>query len=181
MMGSHIASRLSHTTGRRHDLSFRAATALFGHFGIEWDLREASTGELAELADWIAFYKQHRALLHGGDLVRLDHPDPTVLVHGVVAPDRSEAIFSYAVLARSELVSPGRVPFPGLDPERRYAVEPVLVQYLPPGTRPPAWWNPAPGERAGVTVPGSLLSQAGLMAPLLNPEHAIVYRVTAVD
>ncbi|MEO7018498.1 MAG: GH36 C-terminal domain-containing protein [Leifsonia sp.] len=131
--------------------------------------------------------------------MRLDHPDPTVLVHGVVAPDRSEAIFSYAVLARSELVSPGRVPFPGLDPERRYAVEPVLVQYLPPGIRPPAWWNllsvggparyspahrdrwePA-GELAGVTVRGSLLSEAGLTAPLLNPENAIVYRVTAVD
>ena len=199
MMGSHVASGFSHTTGRRHDLSFRAATAVFGHFGIEWDLRKASPGERAELADWIAFHKQHRALLHGGNLVRLDHPDPAVVVHGVVAPDRSEGIFSYAVLARSELVSPGRVRFPGLDPERRYAVEPVLVQHLPAGTRPPAWWNVAPasgpvnhspahpdhwapvGERAGVTVRGSLLIEAGLTAPLLNPEHAIVYRVSAVD
>ena len=28
---------------------FRAATALFGHLGIEWDLTEASETELTEL------------------------------------------------------------------------------------------------------------------------------------
>ena len=42
MMGSHIASGRSHVTGRSHDLGYRAGTALFGHLGIEWDLREAS-------------------------------------------------------------------------------------------------------------------------------------------
>src|SRR5674476_1640428 len=34
-MGAHIASGVSHTTGRSHDFGFRAATALFGHLGIE--------------------------------------------------------------------------------------------------------------------------------------------------
>ena len=43
LMGSHIASGRSHTTGRMHDLDFRAATAIFGHLGIEWDLAKAST------------------------------------------------------------------------------------------------------------------------------------------
>ena len=42
LMGSHIASGRSHTTGRDHDLGFRAGTAIFGHLGIEWDLAEAS-------------------------------------------------------------------------------------------------------------------------------------------
>ncbi|WP_455351767.1 alpha-galactosidase [Streptomyces sp. SYSU K217416] len=37
LLGSHIASPHSHTTSRRHDLSFRGATALFGHLGVEWD------------------------------------------------------------------------------------------------------------------------------------------------
>ena len=50
LFGAHIGSDHSHTTGRRHDLSFRAGTALFGHMGIEVDLTEMSPAELAELA-----------------------------------------------------------------------------------------------------------------------------------
>ena len=61
IMGSHIASGCSHTTGRRHDLSFRAATALFGHLGVEWDLRSVSPAERMELITWIRFHKAHRA------------------------------------------------------------------------------------------------------------------------
>src|SRR4029453_1750990 len=86
-MGSHIADGASHTTGRRHDLSFRAATAIFGHLGVEWDLARATEAELRELAEWIAFFKQHRGYLLGGDLVRMDTADPDVVVHGVVSPD----------------------------------------------------------------------------------------------
>ena len=56
MMGSHIASGTSHTTGRTHDLNFRAATAIFGHLGIEWDLRKASAHELEELRAWVGFH-----------------------------------------------------------------------------------------------------------------------------
>ena len=41
LIGAHIGSGTAHSTGRRHELSFRAATALFGHLGIEWDLQEA--------------------------------------------------------------------------------------------------------------------------------------------
>ena len=59
-LGSHIASGRSHVTGRVHDLGFRAATAVFGHLGIEWDLAAASEQELAELRPWLDFFKQHR-------------------------------------------------------------------------------------------------------------------------
>ncbi|MFG3531103.1 alpha-galactosidase [Streptomyces sp. NPDC047917] len=43
--GTHIAPPRSHTTARTHDLSFRAATALFGHMGVEWDVRAADERE----------------------------------------------------------------------------------------------------------------------------------------
>src|ERR687897_2404015 len=122
LMGSHIASGRSHTTGRMHDLSFRAATAVFGHLGIEWDLAKASEDELTELTEWVAFYKEHRALLLGGDLVRLDFPDPAVLLHGVVASDRSAALYAFVSVALSDVVQVGRLALPGLDPDRRYRV-----------------------------------------------------------
>jgi len=177
LLGSHVAARVNHTTGRQHALSFRAATAVFGHFGIEWDLRQATEAERAELREWIAFYKQHRALLHGGDVVRLDHPDPAISAHGVVAPDRSAAVFAYVSLAMSGLVSPGRVRLPGLDPRRRYRVRPMFAETLSRITQAPPWWNA--GE--GIALSGALLGSAGLHAPHLPPEQAVVYLVTAED
>jgi len=30
--------------------------------------------------------------LYGGSVVRADHPDPAAYLHGVVAPDRAEAV-----------------------------------------------------------------------------------------
>nr|BFE72726.1 hypothetical protein GCM10020092_060270 [Actinoplanes digitatis] len=77
-LGAHIASGRSHVTGRRHDLGFRAATAVFGHLGIEWDLAEATPEEAAELREWIAFYRRRRDLLLDGDIVRLDGYDDRI-------------------------------------------------------------------------------------------------------
>ena len=66
VQGSHIASGRSQITLRWHDVNFRAATAVFGHLGIEWDLAEASQQELADLADWIQWWKLNRDVLLGG-------------------------------------------------------------------------------------------------------------------
>ncbi|WP_375426015.1 alpha-galactosidase [uncultured Friedmanniella sp.] len=180
LMGAHIASGRSHTTGRVHDLSFRAATAVFGHLGIEWDLARATAEELAELGGWIAFYREHRTLLLGGDLVRLDVDDDAVVAHGVLAPDRSQAIFSFASVGRSEVASLGRLRFPGLDPARRYRVTPLRVGEEPSGLTVPAWWD-LDGPRAGVVLNGAALAAAGLTAAGTHPDHAVLYRLDAVS
>lgn len=177
MTGTHIAaSGPSHTTGRIHSLSFRALTAFFGHLGVEWDIRRSSAEELAELREWIALYKQSRALLHHGDIVRLDHPDETVAVHGVVAADRSAALFSLASLAASAVSNPGRLRFPGLDPEASYRVEPLPVGTSMQHLFPAPWWADAPLE-----LSGAALRRVGLAAPLLRPEQGVLFRVTRVD
>lgn len=174
LMGSHIASGRSHTTGRRHDLSFRAGTAVFGHLGIEWDLAEATEEELAELRGWIDFFKAERSLLLGGDLVRIDYPDESLYAHGVVASDRSRAIFAFAAVGRSEVSSVGRVPLRGLDPERRYRVEPVLLDPKGLGRISESWLRPGTPP-----VPGSALIGAGLRVSDLRPEHLVLIKVTA--
>jgi alpha-galactosidase len=180
MMGAHIASGRNHTTGRVHDLSFRAATAVFGHLGIEWDLARASEEELAELGEWVGFYKDNRGLLLGGDVVRLDFPDESLAANGVVAPDLSAAIFSFASVGRSDVSSLGRLRFPGLDATRRYRVVPLLVGSDPSGLRPPAWWD-VEGPRAGVVLNGAALASAGLTAASVHADHAVLYRLDAVD
>jgi len=199
MMGSHIASHKSHTTGRQHELAFRAATALFGHLGIEWDLRQASAAERVQLAAWIAFYKQHRALLNGGDLVRIDLPDDSVMGSAVVAPDRGTAIYSFATVGRSDVALLGRLRFPGLDPARRYRVRPVLLDYPPTGLKPPALWGVrqdttdeldalaagrpmalASDGVVGVELTGAALATVGLMQAPVNPDSAVLFLAEAV-
>jgi alpha-galactosidase len=199
LLGSHIASGRSHTTGRVHDLSFRAATAIFGHLGIEWDLAAATAQELADLREWISFYKANRRLLMAGDALRVDFPDPTVVAYGVLAPDRSSAIYAVAFIGRSEVQLPGRLRLPGLDPHRRYCVRPIVVGRPPSGLNPPPWWGASTSEfepygehgalgwglpadgGAGLVLSGAALASAGVMAADMHPEHAILYRAEALD
>ncbi len=173
LMGSHIASGVSHTTGRAHRLAFRAGSALYGHLGIEWDLAQATDEENADLAAWIALYKEERALMHTGTVVRADESDPTLLVYGAVASDAASALFFLASIGRSEVSPRGRFLLPGLDPARRYRVEPVRIGTPEPGFAAPAWWD-------GVELTGRALAASGLHAPLMLPESIAILRVTAV-
>ncbi|MEO6943638.1 MAG: alpha-galactosidase [Lacisediminihabitans sp.] len=176
LVGSHVGPPTAHTTGRTHDLSFRAATALFGHFGMEWDIREADGEVLAELKAAVALYKKHRALLHSGVAVHADLADPAYLLHGVVAQDASMALFAFVSVATSFAEHPGRVQFPGLDPERRYRVRVAF----PSGAdaykqqEGPAW------VANGFEATGLALAKVGLPMPILNPEHAIVLELLAL-
>ncbi|MGB4778917.1 alpha-galactosidase [Microbacterium sp.] len=198
-LGAHVASERSHTTGRRMDLSFRAGTALFGHFGIEWDLTEASDAERDMLSQWISLFKEHRALILGGRFVRVDSADDDVVGHGVVAPDGSEALFSGAVLDSIHLDPPPPLRFPGLESHLRYRVKPLLIGELPSGLHAPAWWGAASdSDRVGspeyglhdarrdvsypgAIFPGDVLTRVGVASPRLHPDQLVLYRLTAVD
>ena len=171
LVGSHVGAPRAHTTGRTHDLAFRAGTALFGSFGIEWDLTAASEVERKELASWVALYKEMRQLIHTGRTVRAPQHDPAFALHGVVAPDRSEALYALVQLTTPETSVPGAVRLPGLDPDRRYRVQAQAPGDLPDhmrGIHPPPWLAD------GVTLPGSVLAHAGLRAPALHPEQLLL-------
>ncbi|SDQ57310.1 alpha-galactosidase [Microbacterium sp. cf332] len=174
LLGSHIGSGVNHTTGRAHALSFRAGTALYGHFGIEWDLAKATAEENADLTEWIRFYKEHRALLHRGEMMRADEIDPAFQVYGAVAADRSEALVFLAFLTRSVVSPRGRFTIPGLDPDRRYRVSPVTVGTADPGRADPPWYS----DGAGVVMSGRALATSGLHLPGSFPERVVLLRVT---
>ncbi len=120
VMGCHVGPPHAHTTGRTQSLEFRAATALFGHFGIEWNLLGLDDGELDELAGWVARYKEHRDLLHHGDVVRIDHPDEHAIVHGVLSADRRRGLVAYAQLTTAQALAPAAVQ--GARAHRRHAL-----------------------------------------------------------
>ena len=167
-----------HLTGRTQSLSFRLATALFGHFGIEWDLTTATApGARGPRARRSAFHRRLRGLLHGGDVVRVDHPDPAGLVHGCVAPDRSAAVFAYVQLGTPSGEVPPPVRLAGLADDVRYRVTPVPLAGGPATrqVRPPGWL-----AAGSVELTGRVLATVGLQPPILLPEQALVLELTAV-
>ncbi|GHC99527.1 alpha-galactosidase [Zhihengliuella salsuginis] len=176
LVGSHVGPTHSHTTGRVHDISFRAITALFGHFGMEWDVRQATGAERETLKRAIALYKEHRALLHSGTRVNADLADEALRLHGVVGSDRAEGLFAAVSVASSYAEMPGTAPLPGLDPERTYRVAAVLpteadADYANTFTQiqPPAWLRDG-----AFTATGAYLEHVGVQLPVLNPEHALL-------
>jgi alpha-galactosidase len=184
VMGAHIGPPQAHTTGRRHGLGFRAATALFGHLGVEWNLLDLDDTERAALAAVIAVHRRFRALLHGGDAVRFDLAAngpgegdglPAAVAHGVYATDRREAVVCFAQLRSAMSLTPPPLRLPGLDPTRRYHVQHVpLPGGLPgPQRQPPRWLA------AGVELTGAQLAVHGLQPPVLWPEQAMLLHLTS--
>ncbi len=180
-MGSHVGPPRAHTTQRDLDLSLRMLVALGGHAGLEWDITTCSPEELDALRAWSGLYRELRPLLHGGDVVRSDHPDAALLVSGVVSADRADAVFTVVAPVTGRGVTPGTVPLPGLDGGRRYRVRvrreaglPATVQ-----TAPPAWWEAAVGD--GIVVSGAALGAVGLALPVLAPAQGFLLHLEAAD
>ena len=176
LMGTHVGSGRDHSTKRSHGLEFRAGTAIWGHMGVEWDLTCASDDDFDALQEWVGLHKAMRDLLHAGTVVHADLTDPNMLLEGVVAPDGSDALYRLAVVDHVLTWPPERVTLPGLSPDRAYRVSaqaPGNAAVL--GPFPPAW----AGE--GVELPGRVLGEVGLQPPLLDVDHLVLIRATAVD
>jgi alpha-galactosidase len=172
VQGTHIGAKVSHTTHRSHPLDYRAEKALWGHLGIEVNLLEAKDKELAALASWVAFHKQHRDLLHSGVTVHADLADPSLRLEGVVARDAAAALYGFSVVERGATWPPGRIRLPGLAPETLYRVDAVFpgsrVKHLPP------WYE------TGVTLSGRALGTVGVEAPPLDPDRSVLLHAVAV-
>jgi alpha-galactosidase len=176
-LGAHVSSPRSHQTGRTFSLDFRAATALFGAFGIEWDLTAASEDELSALAEWVALHKQWRDVLHTGRMVRIESSDLAVWAHGVVSTDRQRALFAHVQLDESA-GNRGVVLRPrGLDPDRRYR-----ARWLGPVAGGRVSGAPAPdpaGPAGGASLSGAELARDGLWFPRRRPEQVLLFALEA--
>jgi alpha-galactosidase len=174
-MGAHVAAPFSHQTGRYMPLSARCATALFGHFGIEWDITTASRDELGELAQWIRLYKRYRHLIHSGRVIRLETAEDTAWMQGVVSPDRCTALMSYIQLDEPRNDQPAMMRVTGLDARRRYRITDVT-----PGTRPSRRPGQVADRIAGVEVSGAALAEVGLAIPVQLTLTAVVIFIESI-
>ena len=175
MLGSHIGPTHSHTTHRVHALSLRAVSALFGHAGLEWDITECTPEEREYLKTWAAYYKANRSLLHTGKMVRVEQPDDVAFVHGVVAQDKSRALYAYVTLRAMKGQTPNVLRFEGLDSNATYRVKMVTPagapQYIHRGL--PAWLD-------GIELTGEALARTGVRPPILAPENAFLIELERI-
>ncbi|WP_394253317.1 alpha-galactosidase [Arthrobacter pityocampae] len=181
LLGMHIGGPVSHSTGRAHTLPFRAATAIFGHFGIEWDISDLTETEYEVLGRYVSLHRSWRDDLHRGSVVHAECPDPAMDLRGIVSEDRRRALFGYSLTASSASYPPGPLTFPGLDPDTLYEVRPAVPEEGHPGNgQSPLAWLQLALEGRPVRLSGRSLAQAGLQAPVLVPEQSLLIEFRAV-
>jgi alpha-galactosidase len=134
---------------------------------------------LDALRAWAALYRELRPLLDTGDVVRSDHPDPALVVGGVVVEDRSAAVVAVVQVASGRGVTPGLVTAPGLDPDRRYRVRVRPEAGLPETvqSRGARWFDAA--TEGGVEVSGRVLGQVGLPMLVLDVQQGFLIHLTS--
>ena len=174
-LGTHVGPTVGHQMHRTHSISFRALNALFGHAGIEWNISEADAKETQTLKAYIAFYKNHRDLLHSGTVVRSDEIVGNAQLYGTVSLDKKVAIFTYMQLTSLDNFGPLLTTFDGLDKETTYRI--TVVEDLSADDfiqkRAPGWW-PA------LNLTGDQLAHVGLQLPVLKPESGLLFHIQAL-
>jgi alpha-galactosidase len=173
VIGAHVGARASHTTGRATSLELRAFTALFGHMGIEADIRAFRAEDLEALARTISLYKTYRALLHGGQRIRLSAPDPGAIAFAHIGP--KDALVSMAQIATPRTATLGPLLISGLDPNATYD-----VTLLNPPKYPRTTMKVIPGLALGETAPclGVLLAQVGIPLPVLRAGELAIFHLS---
>jgi len=176
LIGAHVGPSPAHSSGRMTDLSYRIATSLQGSPGFEWDILQCTAEETAQIVELGRLYQELRPLLHTGTVVHPDMRHPALRVRGVVAKDRSAAVFTVATVASLEEAQSERLRIDGLDPDRRYTVR--VLDEIGAGRR--GWVHPGWMGAERATVPGRVLAEVGLQLPTLWPVQAVVLHLTAV-
>jgi alpha-galactosidase len=105
---------------------------------------------------------------------RIDTPDDSAWMHGVVAADSSAALMSYVQLDEPRNDQPAALRMPGLDPRRRYRVTDVT-----PGVRRPRRTGAADARLPAVQVSGAALAEIGLAIPPQRTLTAVVLLIEA--
>jgi alpha-galactosidase len=162
IMGAHVGAEDCHITGRKINITTRAGVALFGHMGVEANLLALDQAERSSLQAAIALHKRYRRLIHSGDLYRLDTAS---YAHsfGIVAADKSLALFSYTLLERHNSTLPQPIRLLGIEPDTIYTLT----------TEWPSDCDPIVPQQSKIS--GAALMNQGIQMPLLKPQMLVIF------
>ena len=183
IMGAHVGTAPAHTTGRTQSMAFRAAVALPGHLGVELDVRVLDAGDKAELAAWIALYKELRSHLHGGRTWLGEGGDGIVWqAHGADADADADDILLLVYRpapSTHRYTPPLRLPM--LDARTRYRIREVRPLIADDRTAYGAPLLDAYAGADGVVADGAWLVNAGLPIPRTKAETAVIFHIRRDD
>ena len=170
IMGAHIGPRNCHITGRQINMEMRAATAFFGHMGIEMDPRELTTEERKLLSHAISLHKIHRQLIHHGDLIRLDS-DEYSINFGIINNTKTHALFSYNCIKETQRTLPSKYYFNGLNKNKIYNISIIwplkITEYS----------TSILSQIEKTIFTGEVLMQHGMQLPILFPQSSIIFEL----
>ncbi|TCS39966.1 alpha-galactosidase [Reinekea marinisedimentorum] len=169
VLGSHVGPVISHTTSRAHSTAVRAGTALFGHMGIEWDVRKLNEDELNELSSYIQLYKDLRTHIHSGIRIPLAAPDKNQLAFMVSDADVHLVSLYQRNMPNSGV--PGNLLLPMLEAEKKYRIK-VLSQ--PAATHHLMKVKTAWQQLEDTVVSGEVLAKVGIPLPVMDPETVLI-------
>ncbi|MEL7297707.1 MAG: alpha-galactosidase [Pseudomonadota bacterium] len=167
VMGAHVGSQHSDTTGRQHSMAFRIANALVGHFGVEPNKSGLSDQDIAVLKSASDWYKSHRDWLHAGETSFMAHPEQHLIVRREVSDDRRRALIIAALLDTPEQAVLAPIRCTGLQPELSYRVSRVDPETFV--------------QTNIVSMRGDSLAQTGFQPPLMQADSAVCWLLEAVD
>ncbi|MEJ1088414.1 alpha-galactosidase [Microbacterium sp. Mu-80] len=176
MMGMHLTTPHVHSTERTVPLTMSGAVALFGHFGIEWDVSALSDADAATVADWVALAKYVRPVVATGRVVNVDVADPGLDVRGVVSADQSTAFFTISQ-TQTLISSPtGRIRLPGLVDGHEYRLRVIT----PGGVVTEPAQSPLEWAHHDTVLTGRQLGAVGVRPPVQHPQQSVVVALTRV-
>lgn len=163
--GSHVGPRRAHTSGRVHDIRFRAWVAAQRHMGFEMDPRELTEEEAQVLTRVTAWWKNNRDWTMRADIHRLDSADGAVIAEAQMAPDGARFVIFAGYAESAAQILPRPLRLTGLDPEATYRVALVNPEDLGVLSR-----GPLALKDGALDLPGGYLMSHGLHLPSAFPD-----------
>ena len=117
-----MGPRECHTSGRIHDIGFRAWVAAQRHMGFEMDPRELSDAECAKLKKVTQWWKVNRDWRHSADIKRLAPADPAIIAEIQVSPKQDRFVAFIGSAETSAWSCPAPVQLTGLKTDTMYHV-----------------------------------------------------------
>ncbi|WP_294227770.1 alpha-galactosidase [uncultured Shimia sp.] len=164
--GSHVGPRQCHTSGRVHDIRFRAWVAAQRHMGFEMDPRELTEEEAEVLTRVTAWWKSNRDWRYSADILRLDVADPSVIAEQQLSQDKQRFVVFAGKAASGTQIMPRPLRLTGLEPDATYEIELINREEAHHLSR-----REMPLKDGPVTLSGQLLMQHGLTLPWSFPDR----------
>ncbi|WP_422048788.1 alpha-galactosidase [Shimia sp.] len=164
--GSHVGPRHCHTSGRVHDIHFRAWVAAQRHMGFEMDPRELTDAEAEVLRRVTAWWKVNRDWRMSADILRLDVADSSVIAEQQLAQDKTRFVVFAGKADTGSQIMPRPLRLTGLEPDARYEIELINRDEAHHLSR-----REMPIKDRPLTVSGQILMQHGLILPWSFPDR----------